>query len=407
MAYPKDYFNPAPPLKMHLDVNSCFATIEQQANPFLRHKPIAVAANTQDFGCIVAPSIEAKKLGIKTGTRVGDAKKICPNLFVLPPDTDKYRSVFYQLKNLLSTFTTNLTPLSIDEFNLDFQDQPDWQNDLANLSSTIKQAIQNQIGDYLTVSVGLAPCYSLAKLAANRQKPDGFTLIDSDNFLKTYSKLDLKDLPGINHGYTMRLYLSGIDSVVSLYQASPGELKSAFGSVVGYDWYLKLRGWPVKNKTTRKSFSNSHVLPEPIQSSHQLKALLHKLLHKSTLRAHQNNFLPRQLGLYLSFIDGSSFRDFIHLKQPLINTFQSFKLLDQLLEKSPSKTVKKARITLSDLVSKKFTPQKLFQSAKHQQKIASLIDEVNQRFGTFSLVPARLKSAQDLAPDRISFGKVA
>lgn len=408
MAYPnKDYFNPTSPLKMHLDINSCFATIEQQANPLLRHKPIAVAADTADYGCIVAPSIEAKKLGIKTGTRVGEAKKICPSLVVLPPDTNKYRSVFYQLKDLLSQFATQVNPLSIDEFNLNLQDQPYLSGQIKSFSSSLKKSIRDDIGEWISVSIGIAPCFSLAKLAAGLKKPDGFTVIDSDNFKEIYSSLDLKDLPGINHGYSLRLYMSGIYSVLDLYNSSPGQLKSAFDSVVGYDWYLKLRGWPVKNKTTRKSFSNSHVLPEPIHSSYQLKALLHKLLHKATLRAHQNNFLPRQLGLYLSFVDGSSFRDFIHLKQPLINSFQSFKMLDHLLKKSPHKTVKKARVTLSDLVSKNFTPQKLFQSVKHQEKLSALLSEVNQRFGTFSLVPARLKAASNLAPDRISFGKVA
>lgn len=408
MAYPdKDFFNPAPPLKMHLDINSCFATIEQQANPLLRGKPVAVAANVEDYGCIIAPSVEAKEKGIKTGTRVGEGKAICPDLVVLPPDVDKYRSVFYQLQDLLALFSTQVTPLSIDEFNLDFHDQPNLANHLESFSSSIKQSIKQNIGDWISVSIGLAPCFSLAKLAAGLEKPDGFTVIDSDNFLKIYSHLQLKDLPGIDYGYSLRLYLAGISSVLDLYHSSPGQLKSAFGSVLGYDWYLKLRGWPVVEPSSRRSFSNSHVVSPPISSRPALKALLHKLLHKATLRAHQNNFLPCQIALYLSFLDGTSFADHRRFSQPLLNSLQSFKILDQLLAKAPHKTIKKAQVTLSRLVPQEFLPLQLFSSALHQQKISRLLDQVNQRFGRFSLVPARLKEAQDLAPDRISFGKVA
>src|SRR5579872_2145080 len=86
-------FNAKSPTILHIDLNSCFATIEQQANPKLRGKPIAVAAYTTPSGCIVAPSIEAKRFGIKTGMRVKDGKMLCRDLIVLPPDPNKYRVV--------------------------------------------------------------------------------------------------------------------------------------------------------------------------------------------------------------------------------------------------------------------------------------------------------------------------
>jgi len=78
-------FNPRPSTIMHIDLNSCFAMIEQQANPHLRGKPIAIAAYATPSGCILAPSVEAKRYGIQTGTRVREGKKLCPHLIVLPP----------------------------------------------------------------------------------------------------------------------------------------------------------------------------------------------------------------------------------------------------------------------------------------------------------------------------------
>src|SRR3990172_11297955 len=117
-------FNPKPSTIMHMDLNSCFATIEQQANPMLRGKPVAVAAYTNSSGCIIAPSNEAKRYGIKTGMRVKDGKLLYPKLIVLPPDPWKYRTVHLQLKNLLLNYTEELVPESIDEFVLNLYIYP-------------------------------------------------------------------------------------------------------------------------------------------------------------------------------------------------------------------------------------------------------------------------------------------
>ena len=113
-------FNPKPSTIMHIDLNSCFATIEQQANPLLRNRPIAVAAYITGNGCILAPSIEAKKLGIKVGMRVREAKLLCPSLQILAPDPWKYRNIHTRLRDLISTYTADFTPKSIDEFVLNF-----------------------------------------------------------------------------------------------------------------------------------------------------------------------------------------------------------------------------------------------------------------------------------------------
>lgn len=112
-------FNPKFPTTMHIDLNSCFATIEQQANPKLRGKPIAVAAYNSPAGCIVAPSIEAKRLGIKTGMKVKDGKMIYHDLIVLEPDPEKYRVIHQEMKRVFGDYTDAVVPRSIDEFYLE------------------------------------------------------------------------------------------------------------------------------------------------------------------------------------------------------------------------------------------------------------------------------------------------
>src|SRR5690242_1901863 len=106
-------FNPSPSYFMHIDINSCFATIEQQANPLLRNKPVAVGAYVTSSGCILAASYEAKRLGVKTGMRVKEGKMLCPNLIVVSPDPAKYRFVHLKLRKILKRYTDNVVPKSI------------------------------------------------------------------------------------------------------------------------------------------------------------------------------------------------------------------------------------------------------------------------------------------------------
>ena len=137
-------FNSNPSCIMHIDLNSCFATIEQQANPFLRGKPVAVAAFTSPGGCILAASIEAKRIGIKTGMRVKDGRAIYSKLVVLPPDPWKYRNVHLKLRKLISDYTNDFSPKSIDEFVLNLKDYPALKDcSIKLVAQDIKRRIKN------------------------------------------------------------------------------------------------------------------------------------------------------------------------------------------------------------------------------------------------------------------------
>lgn len=124
---------------MHIDINSCFATIEQQANPLIRNRPVVVAAYNSNNGCILASSVDAKKLGIKTGMHVRNGKNIYPNLIVLEPDPIKYRHVHKKLKELLLEYTPDVIPKSIDEFVLNLENTPSQKIGIIKASLEIKK----------------------------------------------------------------------------------------------------------------------------------------------------------------------------------------------------------------------------------------------------------------------------
>src|SRR3989344_9194975 len=208
-------FNPKAPTIMHIDLNSCFATVEQQANPLLRGKPIAVAAYATGSGCILAPSVEAKRFGVKTGMRVKDGKMLCPRLIVLSPDPWKYRNVHLKLRKLLGEYTNDLVPKSIDEFVLNLEGCPCLAgNSMQQVAGEIKRRIKKGVGGWLTVSVGIAPNRLLAKTAAGLHKPDGLDEIGVHNYMDVYKGLELEDLCGIAKHNSLRLNMVGIYSVV-------------------------------------------------------------------------------------------------------------------------------------------------------------------------------------------------
>ncbi len=141
---------------LHLDMNSYFASVEQQANPFLRGKIVGVCAYVHDNGCILAPSIEAKQVGIRTGMRVREARNIFPGIILLENDPAKYRTVTRRIFSLLSRYTERLEPYSIDEA---FMDLSDWIKDWEHarlLALEMKQRIREEVGEWLRCSRGFS-----------------------------------------------------------------------------------------------------------------------------------------------------------------------------------------------------------------------------------------------------------
>src|SRR5437764_349838 len=155
------------PTILFTDLNSCFASVEQQANPLLRGKPIVVAAYNSPNGCVVAPSIEAKRHGIKTGMTVRDARLLYPGVIVRTPDPAKYRAVHLKFRRIFQDYSPSVTPKSIDEVVLDLTDTLDlYKGSILDLGREIKKRIRKEIGEWLQCSIGISTNRFLAKLAA-------------------------------------------------------------------------------------------------------------------------------------------------------------------------------------------------------------------------------------------------
>ena len=401
-------FNPKPSTLMHIDLNSCFATIEQQANPKLRGKPIAVAAYTTPSGCILAPSIEAKQKGVKTGMRVKDGKMLCPQLIVLSPDPWKYRNVHMKLRKLLSSYTDKIVPKSIDEFILDLEGYPAFQKGMASTAQEMKDRIKKEIGEWIRVSIGIAPNRFLAKTAASLHKPDGLDEINKDTVDAVFQRLSLMDLCGIKVRNAVRLHSMGIFSVMDLYHAPIWKLKAAFQSINGYYWYLRVHGWEIDDvEFGRKSFGNSFALPKPLMTPEELSPLLQHLVEKTGMRMRKGGFRAKGIHISILYRDFSFWHKGVTVSESLFDSRDIYKIAFRLLLKCPyRKPVRELAESVFSL-QEGIDPQlPLFEDRQKKESLVQAIDTVNERWGEFVVTPARMIATKDVILDRIAFGGI-
>ena len=400
------------PLIMHVDLNSCFAMIEQQANPLLRNKPIAVAAYNTPRGIILAASYEAKALGIKVGVNVRDAKIICPEIIILTPDPDKYFDAHYRFKKILLNYTNEITPKSIDEFVIDFSGSIAIQQGLSleTIGKQIKQDIRRELGEYVTVNIGIAANRFLAKLAAGLKKPDGMDKITAANLRKTYSKLELIDLPGINIHYKSRLNLAGIYTPIEFLDAPLWKLKNeVFKSILGFYWYLRLRGHEIDSiNFSRKSFGQQYALEQKTTNTTELSRLLMKLSEKAGRRLRKEGYQALGIHFWMSFDDHTYYAKRHQLRQPIYSTQDIFRQAQKLLLAYPiNAKVTNLGVSVYRLQSIKHQQLSLFNNPRlNSNSLAIASDKINNQYGEFTLIPALMANMQEVIIKRVAFGSV-
>ena len=373
----------------------------------MRGKPVAVSAYAGKNGCVLAASVEAKRFGVKTGMRVQDAKMLCQNIIVLPSDPAKYRYIHVMLRSILQDYTNDMFPKSIDEFVLNFKGSTYAQEDLFEVAKEIKRKIKREIGSHITVSVGISTNRYLAKTASNLQKPDGLSEINRKNFLQVYSKLQLMDLCGIAHNNLLRLNRWGIFNVLDLFNTKTHMLHSAFNSVVGYYWYLRLRGWEIEDyEPVRKSFSNSYSPPKVFSTLWEITPVLTKLVEKTSLRLRNGGYKARGIYLAVSYRNRSFWHMSKKTKEFLFNSRDIYKEITALFLKSPMNPIHTISVGVFSLVQSGNTQLYLFSDALKKESLTKAVDFLNNKWGNFVVSPASMLSKQKYVHDAVGFGRI-
>lgn len=391
---------------MHIDLNSCFASVEQQANPLYRGKPLVVAAYTTDRGCILAASVEAKRLGIKTGMRVADAKRLYSRLIVLLSDPPKYRFVNRKLLALLQEYSADVEIKSIDEMVV----KMNTESGIVNTAKEIKKRIQEEIGDWLTVSIGIAPNRYLAKIASNLHKPDGLDVIGAHNIEYTLGSLALEELTGIKEGYGGRLRRFGISSPLAMYRASSATLRAAFASKIGHDWWLMLHGWDPSTSSGQeriKSIGHSYALPKAcLTSDVRLHQILSQLVEKMGRRLREGHYTAGGIHISTFFADHTYWNHGEKLARKLFASYDLYLTSMRILAKAPKKSVKLLAVSCYFLSDETQEQLELFDSPDRKRALTRALDAIADRWGENSVIPARMLAMENRVLDRIAFGGV-
>ena len=399
------------PLTMHIDLNSCFATVMQQADVHLRKKPLVIAAYTTENGCILSPSIEAKQCGIKTGMTVRQARLLNPSIIVRVSDTVMVRDVHEKFMRIFSDYSPVVIPKSIDEAILEFGDGASMGNpDLIAIAKEIKSRMRTEIGEWIRCSIGIGTNRFLAKTAASFHKPDGLTVIDHANLKKVYAQLQLTDLNGINVGYAARLNMHGIFTPLQFLDAPVAKLKNnVFQSIVGFYWYMRLRGHEVDAIShPQRSYGQDYALQKPTDRYEIVAPLFIKLCEKMGRRLRAAGQAAHGVHVGCVYQDGTYWHVGKKGKTSLYTTIELYRRSMQLLrQQTRHLVIRKIMVSCYDLVPLQTAQPMLFDLGDDKNRlITKTMDAINDRFGEFTIVPALMMGMEHIILDRIAFGSI-
>jgi DNA polymerase-4 len=394
---------------LFLDLNSYFASVEQAERPELQGKPVAVVPMLTDTTCCLAASYPAKRLGIKTGTSLRDARRLCPGIVFVQAEHRKY--IRYH-KRIVETVEKHLPVkriLSIDEMACELIGKERDEQFARAKSAEIKAAIAHEISPALTCSIGVAPNRYLAKVASDMQKPDGLTIIHEHEIINRLSKLEPRDFPGIGPRMEERFHARGCFSAAQLYTMTPREMTATWGGVLGERFFQLIRGVDLPDEETeRSSISHSKVLAPDSRSREAAWPVAVRLLTKACVRLRNEGMYTRELLLSIKFLDRDPTKQKWHRKSKCFETNDSLLLLEnleRLWNELPGGSILRVGIALSNLADAAHHQPCLFEDPK-RESLMSALDQINQRFNDGAIYVADAHSARKTSTNSIAFQRI-
>ncbi|MNH58510.1 DNA polymerase IV [compost metagenome] len=401
-------YNTERPLIMHIDLNSCFATVEQQSRPMLRNRPVAIVNRRTEHTSIVTASYEAKALGVKVGMRVRDAKLLAPDLVALESDPAKYRFVYHKMMDIMKSYSAHVTMKSIDEGVIDFHQATGsmQQRSLEEIGYEIKQRLKDEIGCAMRCNVGIATNRFLAKTAAGLHKPDGLDVITHDNLRATLETLKLTDLTGIAERNEHRLNAVGIYTPLHFLDAHSETLhKMVFKSVLGDWWHRRLRGWEVDDVThDLKTVGRQYVLEANDLTRTQILQRLHHLCESVGAKLRSQRKVARGVFIYAKTYD----RQYWHARKmhelPFFSDQAIYIQASLLFANAPSH-IKEIGVSCYELGDDDDPQLSLFgDELAREHRLIDAIDGINQRYGERFIHSADTLGTGRVVKQKIPFG---
>ena len=423
---------------LHIDLNSFFASVEQQLHPEYRGKPVGVCGTMADTGALIAASYEAKALGVKTLTKVGEAKRLIPDIILV----DGSHSVYSEFSHNIAKAVERVCPVahtpSIDEMVCELMGRERNPPAARRIALDIKQAIKDDVGETLRCSIGMAPNRYLAKIASDMQKPDGLIGLLPSQLPRAIAHLDLRDLPGVGARTEARLHAKGITTMPELLALDRNGMHALWDSVWGDRLYHWLRGAdtgddgaPV-DSGIQKSLGHSHVLAPEHRSQQGAWAVAHKLLHKASMRLRMEKFHAATMAVTIKYSltreqQAKALAEQKKVKQhssgiqqtgwgmearfrPAQDTLTLLEALQGIWKQAPQGPEYEkpffVGVTMRNLTPDADVPVMLFEEPGNRNQLSATMDKLNLKYGHTTLHFAGMLPARDSAPTRIAFTQI-
>jgi DNA polymerase-4 len=391
-----------------VDFNSYFASVEQQVEPRLRGRPVGVVPMMADTTVCIAASVEAKTFGVKTGTKVGDAKKLCPGIELVLARHELYIDFHHRAVAAVDTVVPVREVLSIDEMDCELTGRWREPQRALGLARKVKEALRESIGECMRTSIGIGPNTFIAKTASDMMKPDGLVLIEKHELPQRLFALRLRDLSGIGKQMEKRLLGQGIRTVEDLCRRNRDEMRAAWGGLGGEVMHDRLRGETVAARdSATHSISHSSVLAPDKRNAVDAYAILDRLVQKAATRLRKSGHYASRLSVGIRYLDGSRWDADMRLVDTQ-DTVTFLHAMEKLWAGRPKdrRTILQVGMACSDLVTEAGHTGSLFASESKSKSLYETLDKLNARFGRQAVYFASAHKARDRGGLHIAFNHI-
>ncbi len=403
---------------LFFDLNSYFASVEQQDQSALRGRPVAVVPSDTDATSAIAASYEAKAYGIKTGTKIYEAKRLCPDLVCVLARHHIYVDYHQAIMAEVEKHIPVTKICSIDEAACKLMKNEREEVKAVALAHRIKDGLRRNVGKHIKCSIGLAPNAFLAKVATDMQKPDGLVILRPDEYAERLFELNLRDLCGIGANIERRLYRGGIPSVKALYNAAPKQIRKIWGGVEGEKFWYRLHGYDVPDIETKKSvIGHSRVLDPSFRSCDKALSMVLQLTTKACARLRRHNLYAGRFSLSVRGVNGMYWgkeQRIIHTQDSFVFTKTVQELWHEMMYVTRWSHLKKVSINLYDLREAQNVTLDLFDQSREKTgtvinnlALSQAIDGLNQKFGSSTVNLGMCpKTSSGYVGTKIAFSRV-
>lgn len=370
----------------HVDMNSFYASVEMAHNKSLKGKPVAIAGNPKERrGIIVTSSYEARAQGVKTTMPVWEAKKLCPNLIVIPPNFPLYREMSAKIFKRLTEFTPLIEPVSIDEGYMDVTNHPTHP---ITLAKQVQQALLTELD--IPCSIGIGPNKFLAKTASDMKKPLGITILRIRDLPQKLWPLPIDEMYGVGRKTAEKMHKINIHTIGDLAKADVYTLSHILG-INGERLIQRANGIDPRRVNPDsvndfKSIGNSTTLRFDTVDEEKIKQVLFQLSERVEERLHRRQLKGKTVQLMIRYANRKTITRSKKLPKYIQTKAEILPVILQLLDENWTKQpIRLLGVTVQDLLEEKYVVEQLdlftYKERNRQIAIEKTVEQLKEKYG--------------------------